>query len=328
MVTDRDLSPPSPAVRRIALWQTMVRIRRFEETVEQLFLAGELPGFVHLCIGQEATAAGACAALRIDDYITSTHRGHGHTLAKGADPARMMAELFGKATGICRGRGGSMHIADFTVGMLGANGIVAGGLSLAAGAAMSIKLLGGTQVALAFFGDGAANRGPFHESINWAAVYGLPVIFLCEHNQYASTTNARQLTAVEDIADRAAAYNIPSVVVDGNDVEAVFAATYTAVERARSGGGPSLVECKTYRLRGHYIGDPTNYRDREELDRWRARDPIILLERRLLQEDPSVVEALNRRRAAIDAELEAAVAFARSSPLPEATSALEYAFVG
>ena len=240
----------------------------------------------------------------------------------------MMAELFGKATGICRGRGGSMHIADFTVGMLGANGIVAGGLSLAAGAAMSIKLLGGTQVALAFFGDGAANRGPFHESINWAAVYGLPVIFLCEHNQYASTTNARQLTAVEDIADRAAAYNIPSVVVDGNDVEAVYAATYTAVERARSGGGPSLVECKTYRLRGHYIGDPTNYRDREELERWRARDPVMLLERRLLQEDPSTVGELKRRRAAIDAELEAAVAFARSSPLPEPTSALEYAFVG
>jgi len=306
----------------------MLRIRRFEETVERLFLAGELPGFVHLCIGQEATAAGACAALRIDDYITSTHRGHGHTLAKGADPARMMAELFGKATGVCRGRGGSMHIADFSVGMLGANGIVAGGLGLAAGAAMSIKLRGTAQVALAFFGDGAANRGPFHESLNWAAVYRLPVIFLCEHNQYASTTSARSLTAVEDIADRAVAYAIPSVVVDGNDAEAVYEATRVAVERARSGEGPSLVECKTYRLRGHYVGDPTTYRDREELERWRARDPLLLLEYRLLQEDPTRAEELQRLRAAVEDELEAAVAFARTSPLPEAASALEYAFIG
>lgn len=328
MATGGDLLPPLAPVARITLWYTMLRIRRFEETVERLFLAGELPGFVHLCIGQEATAAGACAALRIDDYITSTHRGHGHTLAKGADPARMMAELFGKATGVCRGRGGSMHIADFGVGMLGANGIVAGGLGLAAGAAMSIKLRGTAQVALAFFGDGAANRGPFHESLNWAAVYRLPVIFLCEHNQYASTTSARSLTAVEDIADRAAAYAIPSVVVDGNDAEAVYEATRVAVERARSGEGPSLVECKTYRLRGHYVGDPTTYRDREELARWRARDPLLLLEHRLLQENPTRTEELERLRAAVEAELEAAVAFARASPLPDPASALDYAFIG
>jgi pyruvate dehydrogenase E1 component alpha subunit len=304
----------------------MLRIRRFEETVEQLFLAGELPGFVHLCIGQEATAAGACAALDAADYITSTHRGHGHTLAKGATMARMMAELFGKATGVCQGRGGSMHIADFGVGMLGANGIVAGGLSLAVGAAMSIRLLGGSQVALAFFGDGAANRGPFHESLNWAAVYRLPVIFLCEHNQYASTTDARRLTAVEDIAERAAAYRMSAAVVDGNDVEAVYAATSTAVARARSGEGPSLVECKTYRLRGHYVGDPTTYRDRTELERWRAHDPIGLLEARLLQADPAAAEIIARTQLEVEAELADAVAFAQSSPLPEPATALDYAF--
>src|SRR5215217_7366125 len=230
--------------RQIELLRTMQRIRRFEERAEELYLGGELPGFIHLSIGQEACAAGACLALRTDDFITSTHRGHGHCLAKGAPMDRMMAELYAKATGSCKGKGGSMHIADFSVGMLGANGIVGGGANLAVGATIAARLRGTDQIALCFFGDGAANRGPVHEACNLAAIWKLPVIFFCENNGFASTTPASYALAIDNVADRAAGYGIPGVVVDGNDALAVYEVTRQAVERARTGRGPSLIEAK------------------------------------------------------------------------------------
>ena len=267
------------------LYRTMVTIRFFEQTVEKHFLAGEIPGFVHLYIGEEAIATGVCANLTPDDYIASTHRGHGHSIAKGADVSRMMAEIFGKKTGYCKGKGGSMHIADFSVGMLGANGVVGGSFAIATGAALATKMLEQKRVAVAFFGDGASNRGTFHESANLASIWKLPVIFLCENNQYASTTPYRSSTSVEDIADRARGYGMPGVVVDGNDVFAVYEAAKAAVERARGGGGPSLVEAKTYRIKGHFVGDPELYRSKEEVQEIFAKtDPISQFERQVSSE--------------------------------------------
>ena len=246
-------------------YRTMYTIRRFEENVNNLFLAGEIPGFVHLYIGEEAIATGMMANLSPKDYITSTHRGHGHTIAKGADLNRMMAEIFGKSTGYCKGKGGSMHIADFSIGMLGANGVVGGGYNLAVGAGLAAKLSGTDQVSVCFFGDGASNRGTFHEGMNMAAAWKLPVVFVCENNQWASTTPYRTTTSVENISDRAIGYGIPGVVVDGNDVFAVYEAAQAAVERARDGGGPTLLEAKTYRIKGHFVGDPEMYRTKEEV---------------------------------------------------------------
>src|SRR5215210_7337223 len=225
-------SPGTSSEFELELLGTMLRIRRFERRTEELYRAGELPGFVHLSIGQEACAAGACAALRRDDYITSTHRGHGHSIAKGASTKAMMAELYAKATGVCKGKGGSMHIADFSVGMLGANGVVGGGANLAVGATIAARLRGTDQVALSFFGDGAANRGPLHEACNLAAIWKLPVIFFCENNGFASTTPASYALAVDNVADRAAGYGMPGVVVDGHDALAVYEVTRQAVERA------------------------------------------------------------------------------------------------
>ncbi|HRV99751.1 MAG TPA: thiamine pyrophosphate-dependent dehydrogenase E1 component subunit alpha, partial [Aminobacteriaceae bacterium] len=225
-------------------YKTMVTIRSFEQMIEKFFLEGEIPGFVHLYIGEEAIATGVMANLRKTDYIQSTHRGHGHTIAKGADLKRMMAELFGKSTGSCKGKGGSMHIADFSVGMLGANGIVGGGFTMATGAALAHKMQKTDGVAVTFFGDGASNRGTFHEAANMAAAWNLPVIFVCENNQWASTTPYRTTTSVDDIADRAVAYGMPGVIVDGNDVFSVCEAAKELVERARRGEGPSILECK------------------------------------------------------------------------------------
>ena len=239
------------------LYETMSMIRKFEECVKHDFLAGEIPGFAHSYIGEEAIATGICAALRKDDVIASTHRGHGHCVAKGADVNRMMAEIFGKKTGLCQGRGGSMHIADFGIGMLGANGVVGGGYNLATGAALAFKnVLKTDQVAVVFFGDGASNRGTFHEAMNVASAWKLPVIFVNEMNCWASTTPYRTTCNVENISDRAAGYHVPGVVVDGQDPFAVYEAAKTAVERARAGEGPTFLECKTYRIEGHFIGDP------------------------------------------------------------------------
>lgn len=318
----RDLDPDDA----LRLYRTMVRIRTFETKTEQLFMAGEVPGFVHLSIGQEASAAGVCAALDTADYITSTHRGHGHTLAKGAPVNGMMAELFGRTEGLCHGRGGSMHIAEFSVGILGANAIVAGGLGIAAGAGLSAKLLGSGRITASFFGDGATARGPFHEALNLASVWQLPVVFVCENNGWGSTTRSAEALAVPAVADRAAAYAMPGVTVDGNDVFAVYSAARNAVQRARDGGGPTLLETETYRLRGHYVGDPTKYRDADELTSWNERDPLVFAARKLI-----ALEWLDEaRRQEIqreaDAEIDAAVEFARDGTDPDPASVADYLY--
>ena len=262
---------PTTARRTLeAMW----RCRRFEEAVDDLFARGLMHGTMHLSIGQEASATGTCFALRDDDAITSTHRGHSHCIAKGADLERMMAELLAKETGYCRGRGGSMHLADVATGNLGANGIVGGGIPIAAGAGLAYKLQGIDRVAVSFFGDGASNEGAFHEGVNLAAIWDLPVIFLCENNKYGMSFSTEKSMNVENIADRAGAYGIPGVTVDGNDVEAVHEVVTTAVDRARAGEGPTLVEALTYRWKGHSKSDKNLYRTREEISEWREKDPI------------------------------------------------------
>jgi pyruvate dehydrogenase E1 component alpha subunit len=304
------------------IYTRMLRIRRFEEQVGILFAQGQLPGFVHLYIGEEAIAAGVCAALRDDDYIVSTHRGHGHVIAKGGDFNRMMAELFGKATGYCKGKGGSMHIADFSIGILGACGIVGGGIPLAVGAGLSAAYRGTDQVAVSFFGDGASNEGSFHESLNLAAVMKLPVIFVCENNRYGEFTPMEKVTAVRDIAVRATGYGIPGVIVDGTDALAVYDAAAAAVARARNGEGPTLIEAKTHRRGGHAEGEKAFlaggvYRSQEELAEAQLKDPLLIMHRRMVAMHliaPDVLEELDHRITQAVAE---AVAFARRSPDPE-----------
>ena len=254
--------------------RTMLLIRRFEDKVQQLFLQGLIPGTTHLCQGQEAVSVGALSAISPADYLTITYRGHGQALARGVDPETAFAELMGRETGVCKGRGGSMHLTDFSRGLIGSFAIVGAGLPVALGAALSAKLRGTTSVALTFFGDGATNIGTFHESLNMASVWKAPVVFICENNLYGEYSPVRATTPVDDLAVRATAYAIPGVTVDGNDVGAVYAATRAAVERARSGDGPTLLECKTYRYSGHSRTDPAKYRQPGELDAWKARDPI------------------------------------------------------
>lgn len=305
-------------------YRTMFTIRTFEETVNELFLRGEIPGFVHLYVGEEAIATGVCAALTREDYIASTHRGHGHMIAKGADLGRMMAEIFGKATGYCRGKGGSMHIADFSIGVLGANGVVGGSINIAVGAALASKMLGNHRVAVCFFGDGASNRGTFHEGLNMASVWKLPVVFVCENNEWASTTPYRTTTAVENIADRAAGYGVPGVIVDGNDVFAVYQAAKAAVERARRGEGPTLIEAKTYRVKGHFIGDPEKYRDRREVQsRFESTDPIKRFRERVLSAGVMSQEDFEEIHSQVKQEVNRAVDFARSSPYPDPEQVLQ-----
>lgn len=306
----------------VGLYRVMVRIRCFEEKVEELFLAGKLPGFVHLSIGQEAVAAGVCAWLRRDDYMTSTHRGHGHAIAKGVDVRSMMAELYGKRTGTCRGKGGSMHIFDARLGMLGANGIVAAGVPMAAGAALAAKLLGQDRVAVAFLGDGATARGLFHETLNLASLWKLPAVFVVEQNGFASTTRYEEAHAFPSVAEFARGYGIAAIRVDGNDVEAVYQAAGELVRRARSHEGPGLLEAITYRLRGHYVGDPQHYRTREEVRQASARDPVarwreVLLSRGVPQATLEAVEREEEERVA------AAVRYAEEGPFPEPEEALE-----
>ena len=306
------------------MYETMVKIRNFELTVEKHFLSGEIPGFVHLYIGEEATATGVMANLRKTDYIESTHRGHGHTIAKGADLKRMMAELFGKKTGSCKGKGGSMHIADFSVGMLGANGLVGGGFNLAVGAALAQKMQKTDGVAVVFFGDGASNRGTFHEAANMAAVWNLPVVFLCENNQWASTTPYRTTTSVEDISDRAQGYGMPGVIVDGNDVFAVYEAAKDLIERARKGEGPAILECKTYRLKGHFVGDPEMYRTKEEVKKVQEEtDPIPRFEEKVLKAKVMTRKELDAIKAKVLEDIEEALKFAVSSPEPDESALFE-----
>ena len=309
------------------LYRTMVRIRAFDSRAEELFLEGKLPGFIHLYIGEEAIATGVMANLRKDDYITSTHRGHGHMIAKGADMKKMMAELYGKITGYCRGKGGSMHIADLSIGVLGANGEVAGGLPIASGAGMAIKLKKSDQVVVAFFGDGASNRGAFHEALNWCSVYKLPVIFVNENNQFASTERVQETTSVQNISDRAVSYSIPGVTIDGNDVIAVYEAVKSAVERARNGGGPTLIEAKTYRIKGHFVGDPTLYRKKKEVQEYWRIEPIGRFEKRLEKMGMLTDEEKEKIKSEAEKEVEEAVRFAEESPFPETATALQDLFV-
>lgn len=305
------------------MYERMRLIREFELAVRDYFSKGRIPGFVHLYAGEEAVAVGTCAHLTDGDFLTSTHRGHGHCIAKGCDVKGMMAEIFGKATGLCKGKGGSMHIADVDRGMLGANGIVGGGFPLAVGAGLTAKTLRTGAVAVCFFGDGAANQGTFHESLNLAAIWKLPVVFVCENNLYAESTPVWYACAAQNIADRAAGYNIPGVVVDGQDVFAVYEAMGEAVRRAREGKGPSLIECKTYRMFGHFEGDTQKYKKAEDQETIMGpRDPIQLfrryvLERGLLEE--TSLREIDRRVQDLIAE---AIQFAEESPLPVAEDLL------
>ncbi|HHV46834.1 MAG TPA: thiamine pyrophosphate-dependent dehydrogenase E1 component subunit alpha [Tissierellia bacterium] len=306
----------------------MCRIRLFEETVEKHFLNGEIPGFVHLYIGEEAIATGVCANLTKSDYIESTHRGHGHTIAKGADVNRAMAEIFGRKTGFCKGKGGSMHIADFSVGMLGANGVVGGGFNLAVGAALGIKMQERKDVSVVFFGDGASNRGTFHEGANLAAAWNLPVIFVCENNKWASTTPHGSQTSVENISDRAVGYGMPGVIVDGNDVFEVYEATKKAVERARQGGGPTLIEAKTYRIKGHFVGDPELYRTKEEVkEQFEKNDPIKRFEMKVLEEKWMTEKELAAIKEEEEELIKKSVEFAKNSPFPDASEIYEDLYV-
>jgi TPP-dependent pyruvate/acetoin dehydrogenase alpha subunit len=318
-------TPPSPGHERhglsderlLELQRTMLRIRRFEERVKELFLEARLYGSVHLYIGEEAVATGVCAALREGDVISSTHRGHGHCIAKGLELGPMMAELMGKATGYNHGKGGSMHIADLDKGMLGANGIVAAGIPISTGAALGFWVRGSSEVAVCFFGDGGANHGSFHEGINLAAVLKLPVVFVCENNQYAQYQSVKQDLPIENVADRAAAYGIPGVIVDGSDVLDIYGAAQTAVDRARRGEGPTLIEAKTYRFEGHFLGDPEPYRTKEEVAQARStRDPLGRFAAVLQELGVASAEQLQALDTAVRQEVEAAVEFAEQSPEP------------
>ncbi len=301
----------------LKFYKEMFRIRTFDNMAAKLFSQGFLAGNIHTCVGQEATAVGTCQALKPGDFITATHRGHGQCLAKGGDPKLMMAELFGKASGYCGGKGGSMHIADIGLGILGANGIVGAGIPLAAGSALASRIKGTDEVSVCFFGDGSSNQGTFHESLNMASAWKLPVVFVCENNLYAVSVSFQRVSNVEYIADRAVAYGIPGAIVDGNDVFAVYEAVEQAVERARAGEGPTLIECRTYRQRGHYEGDPMVYRSKEEMAGWKMRCPITLLRSELLRIYPACDVKLLHIEAEVSKEIEEAVDFAKNAPYPE-----------
>ena len=300
-------------------FRRMCLIRRFEEGAEDAYMRGLSHGTMHLSIGQEASAVGATMALRKTDYITSTHRGHGHCIGKGADPKLMFAEFFGKEEGYCRGRGGSMHIADVESGNLGANGIVAGGIPIAVGAALAIKKQKRDDVAVCFFGDGATNEGAFHESLNMAAIWKLPGIFVCENNKYGMSVSTERSMAVANVADRASSYNMPGVIVDGNHIEDVAEAVMTAIARGRSGEGPTLVECKTYRTRGHSRSDRNRYRSKEEIEEWKLRDPIGHFETELVALGFATKEEIANIHGAVETEIAAGLIFAQNGtdPSPE-----------
>lgn len=307
----------------VEMYKTMLKIRKFEQVAMNTFAEGKIPGFVHLYIGEEAVATGVCANLKDSDYITSTHRGHGHILAKGGDLKFMMAELFGKATGYCKGKGGSMHIADANKGILGANGIVGAGHNIAVGAGLSAQYRGTDQVCVCFFGDASTNQGTFHESLNMASVWKLPVVFVCENNFYGISMSQNRHQAIKDVADRGVAYNVPGIVVDGNDVFAVYEAAKEAIKRAREGKGPTLIECKTYRHRGHFEGDPCVYKPTEEQEEWIAKDPIPRFEKYLVENEILTEEKLKEVQNKVESQIDEAVDFANNSPYPELESVLE-----
>jgi TPP-dependent pyruvate/acetoin dehydrogenase alpha subunit len=307
----------------IDIYRKMVRIRLFEERVVKEFTTGNIPGFVHVYSGEEAVAVGACANLRADDYITSTHRGHGHVIAKGGKTDRMMAELYGKKTGYNKGKGGSMHIAEVDIGILGADAIVGGGIPVAGGAALSAKMRETDQVAICFLGDGASNTSRFHEGVNLASIWKLPVVYVIENNVYAETTPVSYAMNIPHIADRATAYGIPGVTVDGNDVMAVYEAVGEAVARARKGEGPTLVECKTCRHHGHFEGDTITYITKEEMAECKKKDPIPRFRKKLIEMGVVTEKEADKIDQEVADEINEAVKFAEESPFPAPEEALE-----
>lgn len=310
------------------MYGTMLKIRIFEETIAKSSRAGEMEGFLHPCIGQEAVATGVCLSLNEDDYITTNHRGHGHMIAKGADIKKMAAELYGRITGYCKGKSGSMHIADINIGVLGANGIVAAGIPLATGAAYSIKLRKTSQVAVSFFGDGATTEGTFHESVNMAAAWTLPIVFIIENNNYLVGTQYRRVCNIENLSDLSKGYNIPGISLDGNDVIAVYQAAQKAVSDARSGKGPTIIECKTYRWTGHHLleSEDIPYRPKEEIELWKKKCPIKNFEKFLLKENIINEEDINKIKKETNALIDEAIKFAKDSPVTKPEESLEDVF--
>lgn len=315
--------PPAELVRR--LYRTMSLIRAFEETASRLLASGELAGFLHLSIGQEAVAAGVCDVLTEDDYITTTHRGHGHCIAKGARIDRMLAEIFARTTGYCGGRSGSMHVADPKAGILGANAIVGACIPIALGGAFAAQTLNQRRVSVAFFGEGATAQGVFHESLNLASLWRLPVVFVCENNLFAEMTPVEVHLAASAVTDYAAPHRIPAEAVDGNDVLAVRDAAQSAVDRARDAGGPTLLECRTYRWRGHFEGDAQRYRSKDEVAEWRERDPLRLLAERVTT-DPELAKELQAIAKECAREVCTAVEWARAQPEPTASALTEHVY--
>jgi pyruvate dehydrogenase E1 component alpha subunit len=307
----------------LQMFRSMAEIRAFEHRAYELYREGVMRGTTHAYVGQEAVAVGVCSALRQDDTITSTHRGHGHCIAKGGDMSMMMAELLGKDTGYCRGKGGSMHIADVDKGILGANGIVGGGMGIATGAGLSAKILGNGRVSVCFFGDGALNQGILHESMNLAAIWKLPVIYVCENNQFAMSARVQEMTAVPDPAVRAVAYGIPGQNVDGMDVLAVFRAASEAVERARAGQGPSFIVATTYRFLGHHVGDPLNYRTKEEVDPWRDKDAIERLRAYLIENRVATEEETQAIEAEVQGQVDSASSDAKQAIEPDPSTLMD-----
>ena len=310
----------------IEMYTTMVRIRQFEDRVYLLFLEGEMPGTIHLYQGQEAVAAGVCANLRREDLITSTHRPHGHAIAKGVSLRSLMAELFAKKTGCCEAKGGSMHMGDMDVGMLPAIAIVGGGIPVATGLALASKMMSLNRVAISFFGDGASNEGAFHEAVNMGAIWNLPVVYVCENNLYAASTHQSKAMKIKNVAERASSYGIPGKVVDGNDLFSVYEAAREAISRAREGKGPTLLECKTYRRGGHSRSDACKYRDKEEERVWLAKDPIPRARKKLIQMQVLSEEKVKRIEEKVRKEIEDAIEYARKSPSPEPEDTLVNVF--
>jgi pyruvate dehydrogenase E1 component alpha subunit len=309
--------------KMIEIYKTMLKIRTFEEKSIELYFKGINRGALHPYIGEEAVAVGACKALQAGDYITSTHRGHGHCIAMGGDMKLMLAELLGKSTGYCKGKGGSMHIASFDLGILGANGVVGGGIPLAVGAALAIDNRESKNVVLCFFGDGASNQGSFHEAANMAATWKLPIVFICENNLYALSTSVSESLSIKDVAERAVGYGIPGIVVDGNDVLAVYGVVKEAVLRARNGNGPSLVECKTYRFKGHWVADPLLYRTSDECEEWKKRCPIKCFKSKLINEKILTDKEAEEIENIVNREMLEAEKFAKESPYPNPNEAFQ-----
>ena len=314
----------------VDMYRKMILIRDFEKTIKGLSLQGKIPGWLHLSIGMEAVSVGACSALRADDYVTSTHRGHGHCIAKGADVKLMMAELFAKKTGYCKAKGGSMHISAPEIGLIGCTAIVGAGIPIATGAGLSAKMKGSGQVSMAFFGDGASNQGVFHESINLASIWKLPVVYVCENNQYGEYTPVQKHRAAQSAADFAKVYRIQGITVDGNDVLEVYEAADTAVKRARTGDGPTILECITCRLEGHWVGDVSLeglYRSAEDLEDWKRKDPIERFKSKLTQQGILTEALIKKIDDSVKREIDEAIQFADESPLPEPEDALKDVFV-